>query len=317
MLRLHHLPLHSPWARGWSSMMYKWPLRRTCAKEIELKVKMQTWQVVVLERRLALGRFQAKGVPTLFIRDGKELPWCPVVTIDGSLQDPVARSGWRSGLKKEVSHLKNLPKKIISVLFATHHGWTHLFQVNGDGDKMKLGSVLQGRWLPPSGDRVSVNGSIDRVSLVGFAGIADSTFKLLLWRYQRWWDRQWFHDRWWKTHLGLRSVTAGQCAIHFRIVLTTGGIDKDIGSLSQVEDTWKEAFGRGEPVIYTENQPIFNSFWTMTDQCNLPNLRWASRGWKKRPNTIKHKRFEVMSTLSSSDRGNKREKQTRNCHLDL
>ena len=48
--------------------------------------------IVVSVGRLALARLNPEGVPTLLVRQGKELPRGPLVTIQGSFQDPVCRA---------------------------------------------------------------------------------------------------------------------------------------------------------------------------------------------------------------------------------
>ena len=140
------------------------------------------------------------------------------MTVDGSLQDPISGSGRRSGFQNQVGDLENL------------------FEIDGDGDKVEFGSVLERGRLPP-GPGGAVHGRIDGVRLVRLAGVAHAAFQVRAETE----IEQYFPSRRFESlfepaadSIGIGGCT-GQGAIDFTLVGAAGGVHKDIGALGQVE----------------------------------------------------------------------------------
>ena len=132
--------------------------------------------LIILILGLPPRRLNPVRPPTLLIGDGEELPRRPLLPVDGALQDPVPGSGTGPGLDEDVRHLE------------------HLLQVDGDGDVVEVGAVLQGRGLPPLAG--AVDSVLDGVGFGGGARVAEAALARLggggderaedLWKDKKW-----------------------------------------------------------------------------------------------------------------------------------
>ncbi len=120
--------------------------------------------LVVLEIGFAApksGGLDAEGVPTFLIGDGEELPRRPFAAVDAAFEHPIAGAWRRPRPDHHVGHLK------------------HVLEIDGDGDVVELGAVLEGWRLPP-GVGVAVDGRFDAVGFVGLAGVAHAAFEVVV-----------------------------------------------------------------------------------------------------------------------------------------